>query len=55
MKFLEITKKLLKIKQKTNTKYTTNPFKENINMHIPILCHPEFISGSHKFSNNTVG
>lgn len=29
MKFLEITKKLLKIKQKTNTKYTTNPFKEN--------------------------
>lgn len=29
MKFLDITKKLLKIKQKTNIKYTINPFKEN--------------------------
>lgn len=29
MNFLEITKKLLKIKQKTNIQYTTNPFKEN--------------------------
>lgn len=29
MKFLEITKKLLKIKQKAEQKYTTNPFKEN--------------------------